>query len=72
MIGSSRSFEYREPFCVGQGSASELTSLRSPRDVNGNGYFYVRLCWTGLLFSAVLHVAVALKRTRVDPVVVTR
>ena len=68
------------PDCVGQGSASELTSLRSPRDLNGNGYFHARLGWTGfglranivekyVLFSAMLHMAVALERNRADPVV---
>merc|ERR1712151_1120800 len=45
-----------------------------PDDFNGYGYFYVRLYWTGfgasaniveeyVLLSAILHVAVALKRT---------
>ena len=34
------------PDCVGQGSASELTSLKSPRDLNGYGYFHARLGWT--------------------------
>ena len=54
------------PDCVGQGSASELTSLRSPRDLNGYSYFHARLGWTGfglranivekyVLFRAVLH-----------------
>ena len=93
---TSRSFEYWRlglptshegktpgvfyPDCVGQGSASELTSLRSPRDLNGYGYFHARLGWTGfglranivekyVLFSAMLHVAVALERNRADPVV---
>ena len=60
------------PDCVGQGSASELTSLKNPRDLNGYGYFHARLGWTGfglranivekyVLFRAVLHVAVALE-----------
>ena len=68
------------PDCVGQGSASELTSLRNPGDLNGYGYFHARLGWTGfglranivekyVLFSSVLHVAVALERNRADPVV---
>ena len=68
------------PDCVGQGSASELTSLRSPRDLNGYGYFHACLGWTGfglranivekyVLFSAVLHVAVALERNRAGLVV---
>ena len=57
--------------------------LRSPRDLNSYGYFGGRLGCTGfgiqtnivenyVLFSAVLHVTVALERNRVDPVVVTR
>ena len=60
------------PDCVGQGSASELTSLNNPRDLNGFGYFHARMGWTGfglranivekyVLFRAVLHVAVALE-----------
>ena len=57
--------------------------LRSPRDLNSYGYFGGRLGCTGVgiqtnivenyvLFSAVLHVTVALERNRVDPVVVKR
>ena len=68
---------------VNLGSASELTSLRSPRDLNGYKYSCARLGWTFfgirnsivenyVLFGAVLHVAVALERNRVDPVVDTR
>ena len=45
-----------------------------PDDFNGYGYFYVRLYWTGfgfnaniveeyVLLSAIMHVAIALKRT---------
>ena len=60
MLGASQSFEYREPVCGG----------------------FSRLCWLGfslraniveryLWFSAVLHVAVPLKSTCVDPIVVT-
>ena len=56
---------------------------RSPRDLNSYGYFGGRFGCTGfgiqtnivenyVLFSAVLHVTVALERNRVDPVVVTR
>ena len=54
--------------------------MASPRDLNGYGYFHARLGWTGfglranivekyVLFSAMLHVAVALERNRADPVV---
>merc|ERR1712232_405716 len=48
--------------------------MGGPDDFNGYGYFYVRLYWTGfgasaniveeyILLAAILHVAVALKRT---------
>ena len=40
------------PVCVGQDSASKLTSLRSPQDLNGYSYFYARLCWTRSGFRA--------------------
>ena len=47
--------------------------FKGPDDLNGNGYFYVRLCWTGVglqanideeyvLLSALLHFSVGFKR----------
>ena len=48
--------------------------FKRPDDLNGNGYFHVRVCWTGVdfqvnivqeyvLLSALLHIFVGLKRT---------
>ena len=82
VLRASHSFEYGELVRGGQGSASAQTPLRSCRDFNIYGYFSARQCWTGfglganiveryVLFSVVLHVAVALRRTCVHPVVVT-
>ena len=44
--------------------------FKGPDDLNGNGYFYARLCWTGVglqanidvWLSALLHFSVGLKR----------
>merc|ERR1711976_1042892 len=55
-------------------AVGNLHVFLGPDDFNGYGYFYVRLYWTGfgasaniveeyVLLSAILHVAVALKRT---------
>jgi len=55
-------------------AVGNLHVFKGPDDFNGYGYFYVRLYWTGfgfhaniveeyILLAAVLHVAVALKRT---------
>merc|ERR1719433_1983595 len=55
-------------------AVGNLHVFLGPDDFNGYGYFYVRLYWTGfgapaniveeyVLLSAMLHVAVALKRT---------
>merc|ERR1712110_12517 len=55
-------------------AVGNLHVFLGPNDFNGYGYFYVRLYWTGfgfsaniveeyILLAALLHVAVALKRT---------
>merc|ERR550537_2106667 len=55
-------------------AVGNLHVFLGPDDFNGDGYFYVRLYWTGfgfnaniveeyILLAALLHVAVALKRT---------
>merc|ERR1712013_13752 len=55
-------------------AVGNLHVFKGPDDFNGYGYFYVRLYWTGfglpaniveeyVLLSALLHVAVGLKRT---------
>merc|ERR1711976_914032 len=55
-------------------AVGNLHVFLGPDDFNGYGYFYVRLYWTGfgfsaniveefILLAALLHVAVALKRT---------
>jgi len=55
-------------------AVGNLHIFKGPDDFNGYGYFYVRLYWTGfgmpaniveeyILLSALLHVAVGLKRT---------
>merc|ERR1712107_266036 len=55
-------------------AVGNLHVFKGPDDFNGYGYFYVRLYWTGfgfdaniveeyVLLAALLHVAVALKRT---------
>merc|ERR1712178_268003 len=55
-------------------AVGNLNVFGGPEDFNGYGYFYVRLYWTGfgfqaniveeyILLAALLHIAVALKRT---------
>jgi len=55
-------------------AVGNLNVFGTPDDFNGYGYFYVRLYWTGfgfqaniveeyILLAALLHIAVALKRT---------
>jgi hypothetical protein len=70
-IGLTRSALFLFLFIIIHGLGN-LHVFLGPDDFNGYGYFYVRLYWFGLpanvveiyvLFAAVLHVAVALKRT---------
>merc|ERR1719284_1906775 len=72
-VGLSRSAIFLFVFVIIH-AVGNLHVFLGPRDFNGYGYFYARLYWTGfglqaniveeyVLLSALLHVAVALKRT---------
>merc|ERR1719156_507567 len=72
-IGLTRSAFFLIMFIVIH-AVGNLHVFLGPDDFNGYGYFYVRLYWTGfgfnaniveeyVLLSAIMHVAIALKRT---------
>jgi hypothetical protein len=72
-IGLTRSAMFMFIFIIIH-AVGNLHVFLGPDDFNGYGYFYVRLYWTGfglsaniveeyILLAALLHVAVALKRT---------
>eukprot|EP00446_Apocalathium_sp_SHHI-4_P036799 CAMPEP_0177317086 /NCGR_PEP_ID=MMETSP0368-20130122/13350_1 /TAXON_ID=447022 ORGANISM="Scrippsiella hangoei-like, Strain SHHI-4" /NCGR_SAMPLE_ID=MMETSP0368 /ASSEMBLY_ACC=CAM_ASM_000363 /LENGTH=531 /DNA_ID=CAMNT_0018776419 /DNA_START=23 /DNA_END=1615 /DNA_ORIENTATION=- len=72
-VGLTRSAMFMFIFMIIH-AVGNLHVFLGPDDFNGYGYFYVRLYWTGfgfhaniveeyILLAAVLHVAVALKRT---------
>merc|ERR1719493_522392 len=72
-IGLTRSAMFLFIFIIIH-AVGNLHVFLGPDDFNGYGYFYVRLYWTGfglqaniveeyILLAALLHVAVALKRT---------
>merc|ERR1712091_597543 len=72
-VGLTRSAMFLFVFLIIH-AVGNLHVFLGPDDFNGYGYFYVRLYWTGfgleaniveeyILLSALLHVAVATKRT---------
>jgi len=72
-VGLTRSAMFLFVFIIIH-AVGNLHVFLGPDDFNGYGYFYVRLYWTGfgfnaniveeyILLAAILHVAVALKRT---------
>merc|ERR1712039_912587 len=72
-IGLTRSAMFLFIFIIIH-AVGNLNVFGGPEDFNGYGYFYVRLYWTGfgfqaniveeyILLAALLHIAVALKRT---------